>query len=242
VRVGLVQFKGTKGDSETSRDALDALAQRAAPGTDLLVMPEMAVTGYVFPDEPSARRVAERPDGPTAARWSALARTHGTWVVGGFAEDAGDQLFNSALVFDRAGDLVFVYRKTLLYEADLPWASPGDHGYRSFDTGNGRFAVGICMDLNDDRFVDWLRTDRPDAVAFPTNWVRDPLGTDVWSYWAYRMRGIDAALVAANTWGDEAGTSFTGRSAVLQSLVIRAHLPVQGNGFTSTRVARASSS
>jgi predicted amidohydrolase len=231
MKVGVVQFKATKGAIDASREALVSLADRAAPGTDLLVLPEMAVSGYVFPDAAAVRAIAERPAGPTARRLSEVARRHRTWLVAGFAEDAGDRLYNSAMVFDRDGALAFVYRKTLLYEADVPWATPGDSGYLSFDTGQGRFGVGICMDLNDDRFVRWVRDDRPHALAFPTNWVRDEAGTDTWNYWAWRMRDLDTALVAANTWGPEASTWFTGRSVVLQRLVVYAHLPPEGNGF-----------
>ncbi len=231
---GIVQFKARKGDATASRASLVALADRAAPATDLLVLPEMAVTGYVFPDAAAVRAVAERPDGPTATALAEVARRHRTWVVAGFAEDAGERLYNSALVLDRDGRLAFVYRKTLLYDADVPWASPGDSGYAAFDTGAGRFAVGICMDLNDDRFVEWVRGVNPHAVAFPTNWVRGDSGIDVWAWWAWRLRGVEAALVAANTWGPEPGTTFTGRSAVLQQRVIRAHLPAEGDG-----VARA---
>jgi predicted amidohydrolase len=231
VRVGFVQFRARKGDLEGSRSALVALAERAAEGVDLCVLPEMAVSGYVFPDAAAVRQVAERPDGPTARALAAVARRRGCWLVAGFAEDAGDRLYNSALVFDRDGGLAFVYRKTLLYDADLPWATPGDSGYAAFDTGVGRFGVGICMDLNDDRFVAWVRGAGLRAVAFPTNWVSDDSGVDPWAYWAWRLQGVDAALVAANTWGTDGDTRFTGRSAVLRSRVIRAHLPEQGDGF-----------
>lgn len=231
MHVGIVQFKATKGDPAGSRARLVGLADAAAEGADLVVLPEMAVTGYVFPDAAAVRAVAERPDGPTARALAEVARRRGAWVVAGFAEDAGDRLFNSALVIDRAGRTAFVYRKTLLYEADVPWATPGDSGYATFDTGSGVFGVGICMDLNDDAFVAWARAARPHAIAFPTNWVADDSGIDTWAYWAWRLQEVPSALVAANTWGPEGATTFTGRSAVLQARTIRAHLPPQGDGI-----------
>ena len=89
----------------------------------------------------------------------------------GFPEVDGDRFFNSALVINALGELAFCYRKTLLYEADETWATPGDSGYRYFDTNWGRFAPGICMDLNDDRFVQWCADNALDALAFPTNWI-----------------------------------------------------------------------
>jgi predicted amidohydrolase len=232
MRVGIVQFKADKTDLPGSRDRLAALAGRAAVGADLVVLPEMAVTGYVFPDRAAVAAIAEPADGPTAAALGAVARATGSFVVCGFAERAGDALFNSAMVLDRAGDVVGVYRKTLLYEADLPWATPGDRPYPTFDTGNGTFGVGICMDLNDDRFVAWLAAARPDALAFPTNWVHSD-DVDVWSYWAWRLQGLPTALVAANTWGTEEAVQFTGRSLVLTGLTARAWLPALGDGVAT---------
>lgn len=241
MRVGVVQFQATKGDPVRSRRRLLELADRLPTDLDLLVLPEMAVTGYVFPGAAEVRAVAERPDGPTAAAVRALARRRRAWVVCGFAEDAGGRLYNSALVADRDGGLAFVYRKTLLYEADVPWATPGDSGYAAFESGAGRFGVGICMDLNDDRFVDWVRAEAPAVVAFPTNWVRSgtPFGPpehDPWTYWAFRMDGTGATLAAANTWGTDGATTFTGRSAILEGRVLRAALPAGGDGVAAAAI------
>lgn len=231
MRVGVVQFKAIRGDPARSRAELLALARAAGVGTDLLVLPEMAVTGYVFPDRAAVAAVAESPTGPTSEALGAVARERGTWLVAGFPERDGDRLYNSAMVLDREGRLAFVYRKTLLYEVDVPWAEPGDSGYATFDTGAGTFGVGICMDLNDDRFVSWWKEADPDAMAFPTNWVEDPDGVDPWSYWAWRMEGVRGALVAADTWGAEDHVRFTGRSCVLRQATVHAWLPAEGDGW-----------
>jgi predicted amidohydrolase len=240
VRVGLVQFRARRDDLAGSRAALARLADEAAEDADLVVLPEMAATGYVFPNAAAVRAVAEPPDGPTAAALGPVCRARGCWLVAGFPERAGARLYNSAMVLDPSGAVVFVYRKTLLYDADLHWATPGDSGYRAFETTFGRFGVGICMDLNDDAFLDWVASARLDAVAFPTNWVEDPSDDDgdgsrpPWSYWAWRMAGQRPALLAANTWGTDAGITFTGASAVLQSGRILASLPVLGDGVVRT--------
>lgn len=250
MRVGIVQYRARPGDPEGSRAELVGLAGQAARDVDLVVLPEMAAAGYAFPDAGAVRKVAEAPDGPSAAAYAPVARANRCWLVAGFPELAGDRLFNSALVLDPAGQLAFVYRKTLLYDADLPWATPGDSGYRAFDTDNGRFGVGICMDLNDDGFVGWTAGANLDAIAFPTNWVEPPTNElHTWMYWAWRLIGQDTALVAANTWGRHAmptrggGTepgplAFTGESAVLHQGRILASLPRTGNGAARAVVTR----
>lgn len=243
MKVGLVQFRAQRppfargavvsraAQRDRSLTALAWLADRAAQGADLVVLPEMAATGYAFPDRAAVAEVAEEPDGPTFRSWSRIARDHGCWLVGGFPERDGDRLFNAAMVLDPRGELVFVYRKTMLYEADVPWAAPGDSGYRAFDSDAGRFGVGICMDLNDDGFLAWMKGAELDALAFPTNWVDEAtLDIHTWVYWAWRMRGQSAALLAANTWGTDGELTFTGESVILRHDRPLASLPPSGNG------------
>jgi predicted amidohydrolase len=227
VRAAAVQFKATKGDVDASRDRLVALADRAAAGADLLVLPEMAVTGYIFPDFDAAWAVAETPHGPTCRALADVARAHGCWIVCGFPERAQRRLYNAALVLDDRGELAFVYRKTLLFDADTTWATPGDSGYRRFRTRAGTFGLGICMDLNDPRFLYWVWRSRLDALAFPTNWVDE--GQPVWPYWSARVGGSGAVLVAANTYGTEEGWAFSGRSAILRDDDVLASGPPTGD-------------
>ena len=235
MNVSAVQFKAIKGDKKASLERLCALARDAGAGTDLLVLPEMAATGYLFESRDAIAPQAEPASGETLAALAPIARDCHCWIVAGFAERAGEQFFNSALVIDPSGALHTYYRKTLLYEADRTWAEPGNTPYPIVDTGHGVFTVGICMDLNDDRFVAWCRSAGADAIAFPTNWLDQ--GQDIWPYWAWRLKGIPSALVAANTYGEEDGIRFFGSSAVLQRNRILAAAPPAGDGFIRATVA-----
>ena len=218
MRVAAVQFKATKGDPSSSLSRLLPLARAAAAQADLVVLPEMATTGYMFSGAEEIDPLLEPARGPTFAALAPVARDTGAWIVCGFAERDADRRFNSALVIDPAGELRFCYRKTLLYEADETWASAGDSGYACFDTDAGRFTVGICMDLNDDRFVAWCRSANARAIAFPTN--RLDQGHPIWGYWAWRLRGVRSALVAANSYGDDGSVRFIGTSAILDQRVV----------------------
>lgn len=212
--VTAVQFKPRKGDLQGSLARLVAFADQAAAGSRLVVLPEMAATGYIFRSRAAIDRVAEPAGGPTFEALRPIARRHKCWLVCGFPERDGDKRFNSAMVIDPSGALRSVYRKTLLFVADELWADPGDSGYSVFDTDVGRVTVGICMDLNDDRFTEWLRAQQPDICAFPTNWVEEH--EPVWPYWQERIAGSSTTLVAANTYGWDESVLFSGRSAVLQ--------------------------
>jgi predicted amidohydrolase len=208
-----VQFKATKGDWDASADRLEATLE-SVPAAGIIVCPEMALTGYVFPDADCAAQVAEPAAGRTFEFAARIARSRQAFVVIGYPEDAGNgRLFNSALIVGPEGELLYNYRKRLLYESDETWATPGDTPYPLLDTPFGKLTCGICMDLNDEQFIGFLFDNNPDLIAFPTNWLDQ--GFDVRAYWRWRLAGYPGWLIAANTYGPEEDLRFRGRSAIL---------------------------
>ncbi|MBI3270433.1 MAG: hypothetical protein HYZ53_15595 [Planctomycetes bacterium] len=230
--LGVVQFNPRRGEPERNLRALAHLASQAlAAGVRLLVLPEMASTGYRFPGRLALRPFAEPPSGPTFRTFAPLAARYRALLVVGFVEADGARLFNSAHVLGPSGEAVALYRKRLLYVDDTTWADLGDLPYPLFATPFGRATVGICMDINGDEFVEHVHRVRPDLVCFPTNWVDS--GTDVHAYWAERLAGWDGVLVAADRWGEEDGVRFAGRSACLRRGVPLVQAPAEGDGWWS---------
>jgi predicted amidohydrolase len=235
MQVAAVQYKPTETRPE---DALLNLLQwtaKAANTADLVVLPEMALTGYHFPDRQQVASLAEPADGPTFQALSPLAQRHEAWIVAGFPERDGDSLYNSAMVVGPTGELRGTYRKTMLFASDMHWATPGNGDYPLFECMGLPVTVGICMDLNDDRFIAHCRREEPRVIAFPTNWVDE--GTIVWPYWAARIQGLPSALVAANSYGDDGPLSFTGRSAILDQRTLLAAAPYTGDAIIAADIA-----
>jgi len=244
MRVAAVQFKAREDRSLGLHELVDAVV-RAGRDRDLVVCPEMAIAGYAWESTSAVRQVAQGREGPLGRALAEAARECGAWVVCGFPELAGDRVFNSALVIDPAGAVRFVYRKTLLFEADALWASPGDSGYRAFDTDGGRFGVGICMDLNDDRFLAWCAQEKLDGIALPTNWVQEEGA--MWDYWRWRLAQgwpeelgvehgdpnrarVEGVLIGANSYGMEGAYRIRGESAVLSWRALYGAAPESGDG------------
>jgi N-carbamoylputrescine amidase len=103
--VACIQMNPVIGDKPTnvSRSA-DLIRSAAERGVDLVVLPELANTGYVFRDRQEALDLAEKvPGGETTAVWSELASRHQTTIVAGIAERDGDNLFNSAVMVGPKG-------------------------------------------------------------------------------------------------------------------------------------------
>ncbi len=214
LRFAAVQCKARKGDWDASASCLDDLLSRELTGASLIVCPEMALTGYVFADAAEVLQVAEPCGGRTFALAAQWARRYSSYLVIGYPELAADgRLFNSALIVAPSGELLVNYRKRLLYEQDETWAQPGDTAYPLIETPFGSMTCGICMDLNDDRFIDFLFEANPEIVAFPTNWLDQ--GFDVRRYWRWRLQGYPGWLIAANTYGSEGAIRFRGRSTIL---------------------------
>ncbi|MFT4704889.1 MAG: putative amidohydrolase [Bradymonadia bacterium] len=208
-----IQYRPPKANVPAAREGLEEIVGAAARGgARLIVAPEMSTTGYIWPDAETIRPHTETADGPTAAMLGKIAAKHDAWIVAGFAEDAGEHLYNSCWVIGPSGELEGVYRKVLLFDADLTWASAGTEHQR-YTTDFGTLVPGICMDINDDRFVQHVRDSETDIVAFCTNWIDE--GSDVIPYWRWRLARWRGWFVAANTWGMDGETPFLGRSCVL---------------------------
>lgn len=214
MKLAAVQYRPPHRRPKRARKDLVQLASAAVDaGAELVVLPEMATTGYVFENGDELRPHAEAPDGPTLEALRPVA-ARGAWIVCGYAEAGADgALYNSSLIIRPDGQLAASYRKILLYDLDKTWASEG-HQRVVVPTPMGDLAVAICMDINDDRLVTWLSMTRPAILAFCTNWVHEG-AIDPRHWWRHQLRGWGGWMVAANRWGVERGVTFSGLSSIL---------------------------
>jgi predicted amidohydrolase len=138
-RVAVAQF-ATTGDIGANLKSIEALMrQSGADGAEMVVFPELALTGLSDPGT-SAQSIP----GPATDRLCALASELGIYIVCGLAERAGDVLYNSAVIVAPDGK-ISVYRKTHLTTDDSGWASAGE-GWTVVDTPLGRIGVLIGHD------------------------------------------------------------------------------------------------
>jgi predicted amidohydrolase len=212
-RFAAIQYKPPKGNPSQARADLARLAGEAGgQGADIIVCPEMATAGYIWDSPEAVLPHAETARGETYEALSAVAAEFSAWVVCGYPELADGRLYNSAMVIRPDGGLQCSYKKILLYDADHTWCSPGLQ--REFiPTDSGGICPAICMDLNDDRLIRFLWETQPGTVAFCTNWIEENI--DVLTYWRLRLLGWKGWFVAANTWGLDGDTEFSGSSMIL---------------------------
>jgi predicted amidohydrolase len=160
------------GDLAGNLAKVSAAIERSAAATDVLVLPELATSGYSFADAREARACALSATDPVFDRWHDLAGP--AVLVAGFAELGDDgQLYNSAVLIDRDGSRT-VYRKTHLWDSERLFFSAGGAAPPVVDTAVGHVAMLICYDLEFPELTRGVALAGAELLAVPTNWPLVP--------------------------------------------------------------------
>ncbi|HTJ69990.1 MAG TPA: nitrilase-related carbon-nitrogen hydrolase [Actinospica sp.] len=151
------------------RQILRVIAEETAAGADVLVLPELITSGYVFRTSDEVDACAITPADPLVAEWSAAIEGDCV-VVLGYAERGDDGLFyNSALVLDTNGVLA-TYRKVHLWDEEKLFFTPGSAPPPVVETRFGRIAVMVCYDFEFPEFPRRCALEGADLITVPTNW------------------------------------------------------------------------
>lgn len=170
MRVNVVEVPATWGSPAATLAAVDA-ALAVAPPADLVLLPELALTGYVSPRgvfDPT--RFAEPTDGPTTAGLAALARARGATVVGPLVLREGERVSNAARAVTPEGAELFTYRKRHPWFPET-WATAGEARPPVVTVAGRRVTICICYDLHfapEDAAEELAEAD---VLLFPSAWV-----------------------------------------------------------------------
>lgn len=201
-------------------DRAEQLVRDAAKqGAQVILLQELFATPY-FCIEQSHKHMAlaeEYRDSRVLARFAALARELGVVLPLSWFEKAGNAYFNSLSVADADGRLLGVYRKTHIPNAigyqEKEYFSPGDTGFKVWDTAFGRLGVGVCWDQWFPETARCLALMGAEVLLYPTAIGSEPgcAALDSRDHWQMTMRGHAAAnllpVVAANRVGREVATT-----------------------------------
>ncbi len=219
VRVAVCQLAPRIGDVAGNVDrALAAVSTAADAGAQLIVLPELVTSGYVFRDLEEVREVAEPADGPTTQRLAALARERSLIVVAGFPERSGDLIYNSAVLVDESGPRA-VYRKAHLWDRESDFFTPGSAPPPVVETHRGRIGMVVCYDLE---FPEWMRAvalQGADVVCAPTNWPAEARPAGERPMEVVRVQASAAVnrvfFAVADRTGSERGVEWASASAII---------------------------
>lgn len=215
VTVAATQF-ACSWDLPANLDRAEALVRKAAAeGAGVVLLQELFAAPY-FCIEQHARYfdLALPAEGhPLIARFAALARELGVVLPVSFFERAGPAFFNSVAMVDADGQVLGIYRKSHIpqgpgYEEKY-YFSPGDTGFRVWDTAFGRIGVGICWDQWFPECARSMALMGAEMLLYPTAIGSEPPapGYDSQPHWETVMRGHAAAnilpVIASNRIGTE---------------------------------------
>lgn len=219
VTVGVCQFAPVFGVVETNRERILREVQSAADaGAEIVVLPELATSGYVFAAEHEVRAAAEPVDGPTTRAIREVAADLDVTVVMGLPElGSSDAVYNTAVVVDGTG-LRAVYRKVHIWGNEPEMFSPGNDPAPVVDMSWGRLGVLVCYDLE---FPEWVRRSAlagADLICAPSNWpdaARPPGERPIDIVGVLAAAATNRMFIAvADRVGEERGTRWVGGSVV----------------------------
>ena len=226
IRTAVCQYAPVLGDLPANvAKGARAIREAAAIGADLIVLPEMANSGYVVNSSSEARALAERPeDSPAVASWLKLSQEYGAYIVAGFGEKVSDtELYNSALILGPSG-ILGTYRKTHLFYEENLYYRPGDLGFPVFELPFGRIGILICYDLRFPEASRILALRGADVICVPTNWVSMMTPDRLWDAQGYCQANYVAIanaamnqvfMACADRVGEERGVQFLGCSLII---------------------------
>ncbi|HUY24515.1 MAG TPA: nitrilase-related carbon-nitrogen hydrolase [Candidatus Saccharimonadales bacterium] len=224
IKVAVCQYAPRLGRGEENATLGSQWIARAAnAGARLIVLPELANSGYAFASSEEAELASESSaDGPGLLMWAEQCRRLGVWVVAGFSERAKAGRFDSAALLGPTG-VIGVYRKAHLFFNEQTYFQPGDSGFPVFDLPFGRVGMLICYDLWFPEAARVLSLAGADIICVPTNWVanfrrriQDERGWNMGNYASVAVATQNQVyLAAADRIGSERDIDFVGGSCVV---------------------------
>jgi N-carbamoylputrescine amidase len=188
----------------------------AAQGAQIILLPELFETPYFCIEQDVRHLGLARPvaENPAVRHFGAVARELGVVLPISFFERAGPAYFNSIAILDADGTNLGVYRKSHIPNGpgyqEKSYFSPGDTGFRVWDTRFARIGVGICWDQWFPETARVMALMGAELLFFPTAIGTEPppaLPVNSREHWQRTQQGHAAAnltpLIAANRYGLE---------------------------------------
>ncbi len=229
VTLGLIQSRAFASKAESLAAHVELIRQAAARGAQVICLQELFLTPYFCKrEETDLFDLAEPVPGPTTEVLAPLARELGVVIIASLFEKRAPGLYhNTAAVIDADGAFLGKYRKMHIPEDpgfnEKFYFTPGDLGYRVWDTRFGRLGVLICWDQWYPEAARLAALAGAEILFYPTaiGWLaseKAALGEAQHCAWETVQRGHAVAngcfLAAVNRTGIEEQTEFWGQSFV----------------------------
>ncbi len=213
VTVAAVQLRCSAVVAENLATAERLVREAAAQGAQVVLLPELFERPYFCQERQYEYYAYATPtaENPAVQRFLRVSGELNLVMPISFFERDGNVLYNSIAMLD-CGALLGVYRKTHIpddhYYQEKFYFTPGNTGFRVWDTSAGKIGVGICWDQWFPETARCLALGGAELLLYPTAIGSEPvLGCDSMGHWQRVMQGHAAAnvvpVIAANRYGRE---------------------------------------
>lgn len=169
MKVGFYQYRPLFG--KVSHNVKKVTEKLDGIQADLIVLPELAFTGYYFADRDEVKVLAEDPGhSVTVDSLVALCRKNRFYLVTGFTEKSRDRYFNSALLIGPGG-VEHVYRKLHLFNEEKKWFDNGDVPLQVNKIKGARLGIMVCFDWVFPEVTRVLSLQGAEILCHPSNLV-----------------------------------------------------------------------
>lgn len=214
VTVAAIQMACSPDAAENRRTAEAMVRQAAGNGAQIILLPELFETPYFCQERRYASyELATTPaENPAIAQLRKVAAELQVVLPVSFYEKAGTALYNSIAIIDADGSVLGIYRKTHIpddhFYQEKFYFTPGDTGFKVWNTKFGCIGVGICWDQWFPEAARCMALMGADMLLYPTAIGSEPiLECDSMPHWRRAMQGHSAAnlvpVIAANRIGTE---------------------------------------
>ena len=213
LKIGYYQFRPRFG--AIAANVARVVGALSTVDADLIVLPELAFTGYHFRDRAETMALAEDPRrSSTVAALTALCKARKLHLVTGFAERHRDKVFNSALLIGPKG-VIHVYRKLHLFNNEISCFDPGDTPLSVQKVRGARIGMMVCFDWAFPEVARSLALQGAEVLCHPSNLVL------AWCQQTMLSRCLENRVfaVTTNRYGADkrphGELRFTGRSQIV---------------------------
>ncbi|MBR2685057.1 MAG: N-carbamoylputrescine amidase [Erysipelotrichaceae bacterium] len=217
VTVGLVQMSCSRNQEENLVKAEKMVRELAAKGANIILLPELFDRWYFCQEKRYEYYQYARPlnEHPSVIMGKRLAKELHVVLPISFFELDGNTTYNSMAMINADGECLGVYRKTHIpddhFYQEKFYFTPGNTGFKVFDTAYGTIGVGICWDQWFPETARCLALNGAEILLYPTAIGSEPiLEVDSMPHWRRAMQGHSACnlmpVAAANRIGLESVT------------------------------------
>lgn len=214
VKVAALQFSCSKDVQENINKAEKMVREAADNGANIILLPELFERQYFCQEKRYDYYDYALPleKNPAVNRFKEVAKELGVVIPVSFYERDIDRLFNTIAMIDADGSVLGIYRKTHIpddhFYQEKFYFTPGDTGFKVFDTRFGCIGVGICWDQWFPETARCMAVQGAEMLLYPTAIGSEPiLDVNSSGHWRRVMQGHAAAnlmpVVAANRIGVE---------------------------------------